>query len=141
MNGSFAEYLMIENKQCDVEIALFNLDEYGIVGKLHIAKDASEAMDYLFQNDGSLRIAPPKAIFLDLNMPKISGLDLLRRFKSNEHTKGIPVVVLRSSLSPLEVNECQQLGVNEFLAKPFLYEEFVNAIKNIKMDHVVERPS
>jgi two-component system, response regulator len=120
---------MIENNPCDVEIALFNLDGYGIVDKLHIARDAPEALEYLFAKDGSLRIVPPKIIFLDLHMPKISGLDLLRRFKANEQAKGIPVVVLRSSISPFEVNECQQLGVNEFLAKPFEYEEFVNIIK------------
>lgn len=129
MNKSVAEYLVIENNHSDAGIALFNLDEYGIVDKLHIARDASEALDYLFAKDNSLKIAPPKVIFLDLNMPKISGVDLLRKIKTNEQLKGVPVVILKSSISPSEVNECQHLGVNEFLAKPLAYEEFVNVIK------------
>lgn len=131
MNDSVAEYLMIGNDFSDLEIALFDLNEHGILNKLHIARDAFEAMAYLFGEDGSLRFPSPKAIFVDLHMRKISGLDFARRIKANEHTKGIPIVVLKSTISPLEVNECQQLGVKEFLAKPLTYDDFVNIIKNI----------
>lgn len=130
MEKNIAEYLIVENNSCDVEIALFDLDEHGLVNKLHVARDAPEVFDYLFAKDGSLRIAPPKAIFLDLHMPKISGLELLRRIKSDEQTKGIPVIVLKSSISPIEVNECQQLGVNDFVDKPLTYDNFVSAIQN-----------
>jgi len=131
MEKNIAEYLIVENNSCDVEIALFDLDEHGMVNKLHVARDAPEAFDYLFAKDGSLRSAPPKAIFLDLHMPKISGLELLRRIKSDEQTKGIPVFVLISSVSPLEVNECQRLGVYGFIEKPLEYENFISAIKKI----------
>jgi two-component system, response regulator len=131
MDGNLAEYLMIEDNGYDVQIALFDLEAHGLVNKFHIARDGADALDYLFGEDGSLRINPPKVIFLDFHMPKISGLELLRRLKSNEQTKSIPVVVLKSSISPRDVAECQRLGVSAFIEKPLEYENFIHTIKNI----------
>jgi len=131
MIGSSAECLMVEDNGCDIEIALFDFKEHGIAEIFHIAKNGAEAVDYLFAEDGSLRVEPPKAIFLDLHTPKISGMEFLHRIKSDEQTKGIPVFVLKSSMSPLEVNECQRLGVYGFIEKPLEYENFISAIKNI----------
>ena len=131
MDGSIAEYLMIEDNGHDVEIALFDFEAHGIANKFRIARDGSDALDYLFAKDGSLRIEPPKVIFLDLHMPKISGLDFLRIIKSNEQTKNIPVVVLKSSVSPSEMAECRRLGVHTFIEKPIEYESFIDAIKSI----------
>ena len=131
MDGSIAEYLMIEDNGHDVEIALFDFEAHGIANKFRIARDGSDALDYLFAKDGSLRIEPPKVIFLDLHMPKISGLDFLRIIKSNEQTKNIPVVVLKSSVSPGDIAECQRLGVHGFIEKPIEYESFIDAIKSI----------
>ena len=131
MIGSGSEYLMVEDNNCDVEIALFDFEEHGIANKFHIAKNVADALDYLFAEDGSLKVNPPKVIFLDLHMPQISGMEFLRRIKSNELTKGIPVVVLKSSISPSELDECQRLGVHDFTQKPLEYENFISAIKNI----------
>jgi two-component system, response regulator len=130
MNGSTSEYLMVEDNGCDVEMALFDFEEHGIANIFHVVRDAAGALDYLFAEDGFLKVEPPKAIFLDLHMPKISGLELLRRIKSDEQTKGIPVIILKSSISPIEVNECQQLGINDFVEKPLTYNNFVSAIQN-----------
>ncbi len=102
-----------------------------MVNNFHIAGNGLEALDYLFGKDGSLRVEPPKAIFLDLHMPKINGLEFLQRIKSDAQTKSIPVVVLRSSISPFEERECHRLGVDEFLAKPLAYEEFSNIISKL----------
>ena len=129
MTESRAEYLMVEDNLWDAEIALFSFEEHGIANNFHIARNGDEALDYLFTEDGSLRVKPPKAIFLDLHMPKISGLEFLHRIKSDEHARRIPVVVLESSTSPSELHECQRLGVNSFVGKPLEYEDFVNAIK------------
>ena len=131
MNGSSAEYLMVEDNGFDVEIALSDFEEHGISNKFHVARDGAEALDYLFAEDGFLKVEPPKAIFLDLHMPKISGLELLRRIKSDEQTKGIPVIVLKSSISPIEEDECQQLGVNDYIDKPIEYHDFIDAIKKL----------
>jgi two-component system response regulator len=131
MNGNAAEYLMIEDNACDVEIALFDFEEHRIANKFHIARNGADALDYIFAEDGSLRVEPPKVIFLDLHMPKIGGLEFLRRIKSDEQTKSIPVVVLKSSISPLEVVECQRLGVSTFIEKPLEYENFISTMKKI----------
>jgi two-component system, response regulator len=115
MNGSGAGYLMIEDNGCDVEIALFDFEERGIGDLFHIASNGAEALDYLFAEDGSLRIEPPKAIFLDLHMPKIGGLEFLK-----------------SSTSPSELSECQQLGVHDFIDKPLEFVKFIDAIRDIE---------
>ena len=87
MNGNVAEYLMIEDNRFDVEIFYFDFEGHGIANKFHIERNGAEALDYLFAEDGSLRVEPPKAIFLDLHMQKISGLEFLRILKSDEQTK------------------------------------------------------
>ena len=139
MIGSGEEYLMVEDNGFDVEIARFDFEEHGIANQFHIARNGVEALNYLFVENGSLRVEPPKVIFLDLHMPKISGLEFLRRIKSDEQTKSIPVVVLKSPASPSELGECQRLGVNSFIEKPFEYDNFINAIKNIEIDHAFKR--
>lgn len=132
MIGKCAEYLMVEDNFYDAEIALFDFEEHGIANNFHVARNGAEALDYLFAEDGSLRVEPPKAIFLDLHMPKIDGLEFLHRIRSDEQTKRIPVVVLESSTSPSELYECQRLGVNNFIGKPLEYENFIHAIENIE---------
>ena len=133
MNGNVAEYLMIEDNRFDVEIFYFDFEGHGIANKFHIERNGAEALDYLFAEDGSLRVEPPKAIFLDLHMQKISGLEFLRILKSDEQTKSIPVVVLESSVSPTDVDKCQRLGINNFIEKPLEYKNFISVIKNF--DH------
>jgi CheY-like chemotaxis protein len=129
MIGSCSEYLMVEDNFDDVQIFLHDFKENGIANKFHIAKNVDDAMKYLFMEDGSLRVEPPKVIFLDLYMPKISGLEFLHRIKVDEKTKKIPVVVLEASISPSDVNECQRLGVNDFIAKPLECESLISIIK------------
>jgi two-component system, response regulator len=126
-----ARYLMLEDNGADVEIALFDFSENDMEIDFHISVDATAALDYLFAEDGSFKIGPPKAIFLDLHMPKISGLEFLRIIQSNEQSKYIPVVVLVSSASPDELDECRRLGVTIFIDKPLQYENFMSAIKDI----------
>lgn len=131
MNGNTAEHLLIDDNPYDVDIAFFDFEEHGIADKFHVLRNGADALDYLFAEDGSVRVELPKVIFLDLHMPKISGLEFLRRIKSDEQTKGIPVVVLKSSISPSELQECQQLGVKNFIKKPLEYENFINTINDI----------
>ncbi|MDQ1278560.1 MAG: hypothetical protein QG555_1603 [Thermodesulfobacteriota bacterium] len=76
MNRDAAEYLLIEDNDYDVEITIFDFEEHGVANIFHIARDGVDALDYLFAENGSLRVAPPTAIFLDLHMPKICGLEL-----------------------------------------------------------------
>jgi CheY-like chemotaxis protein len=122
---------MLEDNAVDVELALFDLAESGMNFDFHISVDAASALDYLFAEDGSLRIEPPEVIFLDLHMPRISGLEFLRIIKSNKQSNYIPVVVLISSDNPKELDECKRLGVSVFVNKPLEYGNFTNAINEI----------
>jgi two-component system response regulator len=131
MDEHRAKYLMLEDNGADVEIALFDFKENNMEIDFHVSVDATSALDYLFAEDGSFRIGPPKAIFLDLHLPKMSGLEFLRIIKSNEKSKYIPVVVLVASASPNELEQCKQLGVEVFVPKPLEYDNFINAIKSI----------
>ena len=126
-----ARYLMIEDNGSDVEIAFFDFKENGMEIDFHISVDPTLALDYLFAEDGFLRIGPPKAIFLDLHMPKMSGLEFLRIIKANQQSNNIPIVVLLSSNSPAELDECKRLGVKWFIHKPLGYENFIGAIRDI----------
>lgn len=131
MIANVPEFLLVEDNRFDVEISLFDLEEHGIANKFVIARDGAEAIDYLFGEDGSLRVEPPKIIFLDLHMPKICGLDFLKRIKAHEQTRRIPVIVLKSSISPVEFIECQRLGVHDYIDKPLEYDNFANIVRNI----------
>ncbi|MCX5818386.1 MAG: response regulator [Deltaproteobacteria bacterium] len=131
MIGNRAKYLMLEDTGSDVEIAFFDFKENGMEIDFHISVNGAEALDYLFTEDGSFRIEPPEVIFLDLHMPKTSGLEFLRIIKSNAQSNNIPVVVLLSSASPSEIDECKRLGVKRFIQKPLEYENFISAIKDI----------
>ena len=115
-----AKYLMLEDSGADVEIALFDFEEHGMKIDFHVSVNATEALDYLFAKDGSFKIGPPEVIFLDLHMPKISGLEFLRIIKSNEESAFIPIVVLVSSASPDELDQCKRLGVKRFVDKPLV---------------------
>jgi len=126
-----AQYLMVDDSSYDVEIAFFDFSEHGMEFDFQVASNGAAALDYLLAEDGNLRVDPPRAIFLDLHMPKVDGLEFLRRIKANDRTKGIPVVVLKSSLSPIELDECQRLGVHDFIGKPLEYENFISAIRGI----------
>jgi CheY-like chemotaxis protein len=129
MKATVAEYLMIEDNSYDIDIFYFDFEEYGIANQFHIERNGADALDYLFAQDGSIRAEFPKAIFLDLHMQKINGLEFLRILKSREETKSIPVVVLESSISPTDLNECRRLGVNNFIEKPLEYKSFISATK------------
>ncbi len=131
MIGRRAKYLMLEDSGYDVEIAFFDFKENGMEIDFHVSKSATDALDYLFTEDGSFKGDPPEAIFVDLYMPKISGLEFLRILKSNQQSNQIPIVVLLSSENQRELDECKRLGVKRFVQKPLEYEKFVSAIKDI----------
>lgn len=124
-----AKYLLVEDNQYDVELAFFDFEQNGMKLDFHIAGDGGEALKYLLDEDGNLKVNVPLAIFLDLHLPKVSGLQFLRAIKSNAQTKNIPVVVMKSSISPGEEAECRRLGVLDFIGKPLEYENFICTVE------------
>jgi two-component system, response regulator len=125
------KYLLVEDNNYDLELALFDFEEHGVKLEFHVARDGGEALEYLLDEGGNLKVNAPEAVFLDLHMPKVDGLHFLREIRKNEQTKNIRVVVLNSSISPGELEECQRLGVRDFIGKPLEYENFLSAIENI----------
>ncbi len=125
--------LLVDDDPNDVELALTALAEYSLANPVIVLRDGAAALDYLYQRGPSVspEYQPPIVILLDLKMPKLNGLDVLRRLKSDAALRAIPVVMLTSSREERDVVESYQLGVNAYVVKPVSFQEFVNAIKGL----------
>jgi CheY-like chemotaxis protein len=128
-----ARILMVEDDPKDVELTLTALEEYNLVNEVVIARDGQEALDFLYCQ-GQFSTRPhdnPAVILLDLKLPKVDGLEVLNRIKSDEHLKMIPVVVLTSSREERDMMKSYRLGVNAYVVKPVDFHEFVNAVREL----------
>jgi len=125
--------LLVEDDLRDMELTLTALEEKKLANEVLVVHDGEEALNYLFCR-GSFRMrAPgnPVVILLDLKLPKVDGLEVLRQIKSDENLKMIPVVMLTSSREERDVVESYQLGVNAYVVKPIDFHDFVHAVKEI----------
>jgi DNA-binding response OmpR family regulator len=122
--------LIVEDNENDLEMTLDALRSHHILNKIEIARDGSEALNYLFRS-GKWSSRPdenPALVILDLRMPKVSGLEVLKEIKHNEKTCTIPVVILTSSCEERDIVEGYQLGTNAYVVKPIIFNEFVAAV-------------
>jgi CheY-like chemotaxis protein len=135
MNESkLVEILLVEDNPHDLELALHALQEAKVSNRIEVARDGAEALDFVFGEGafaGRKLEDGPKVILLDLKLPKIDGLEVLKRLKADARTKIIPVVVLTSSKEQQDVVESYKLGVNSYIVKPVNFERFAEAIKNL----------
>src|ERR1700683_5055023 len=125
--------LMVEDDAKDVELSLTALEEYNLVNEVVVAHDGEEALDYLYcRGEFQGRSGEnPAVILLDLKLPKVDGLEVLKQIKSDEKLKLIPVVVLTSSKEEKDMVASYKLGVNAYVVKPVDFHEFVNAIREL----------
>ena len=125
--------LLAEDNPNDVELTLSALDEHNLANEVVVARDGEEALDYLYRRGPfQMREAGnPAVILLDLKMPKVDGLVVLRQVKSDPLLRVIPVVVLTSSREECDVVQSYELGVNAYVVKPVDFHEFVDAIKEL----------
>ena len=127
-----SEILLIEDSPLDAELALAGLKRGGIGDRVTWIKDGQEALDYLFRegNYSEREDILPRLIMLDLKMPKVDGIEVLRRIKSDARTRHIPVVVMTSSDEQSDVMQTYDLGVNSYLVKPLDFAQFANMSRN-----------
>lgn len=129
------QILLVEDSATDAELTLRALKKSHLANHLVWVKDGAEALDFIY-GTGTYADTPPhnpKVILLDLKLPKISGLEVLRRLKNDDRTKGIPIVVLTSSKESPDVEESYRLGVNSFVSKPVEFEAFFKTIAELGM--------
>ena len=130
------EILLVEDNPTDAELAMRALQKSNLANKLVWVKDGAEALDFIFaQGAYSSRsvINGPKVILLDLRLPKVDGMEVLRRVKDDERTRTIPVVVLTSSKEDRDVAESYKLGVNSYISKPVEFDEFAKTVSELGM--------
>jgi CheY-like chemotaxis protein len=134
MDYEQVEILLAEDNPRDAEMTMRALRKINFLNKVHWVKDGEEALNYLMRTgEYSDRDAgnSPKLILLDIKMPKVDGIEVLRRVKSNDKLKGIPVVVMTSSNEERDIFESYQLGVNSYIVKPVEFGAFVETVAQI----------
>ncbi|MEX0685925.1 MAG: response regulator [Balneolales bacterium] len=128
------EILLVEDNMSDAELAIRALNKKNLYNPIVHLKDGSEAVNYLFgkekYSDRDLSIKP-KVILLDLKMPKIDGIEVLRRIKLDENTKTIPVVILTSSNEDPDIKRCYELGANSYIVKPVEFDSFLESVSEV----------
>ena len=128
------EILLVEDNPNDVELALRALKKHNLTNNVHVVKNGAEALEYIFGTGayaGRDVNNKPKVVLLDLKLPKVDGLEVLRRIKADERTKVIPVVVLTSSTEERDIIESYQLGVNSYIVKPIDFDKFIDAVSEL----------
>jgi two-component system response regulator len=140
MKNNEVDILLVEDNPADAELAIRALKKNNSLNNIVHVKDGAEALEYIFcigrHTDRGFE-TQPKVILLDLNMPKISGMDVLRRIKADEQTKNIPVIVLTSSKENPDVKTCYELGVNSFIVKPVQFENFIQAVAELGLYRIL----
>lgn len=128
------EILLVEDNPNDAEMTIRALRKSSMANRIIHLKDGAEALDFIYGKgmfEGRDTRAIPKVILLDLKMPKVDGIEVLRNLKSNESTKSIPVVVLTSSKEDPDIRACYDLGVNSYIVKPVGFDNFLKAISEL----------
>jgi two-component system, response regulator len=127
VNNLAVEVLLIEDNPDDAELTIRVLNKHHLANNLVHLHDGEEALNFLFSTNNNT----PKLILLDLKMPKVDGIEVLRKIKGDQHKKMIPVVILTSSKEERDIIESYQLGVNAYVVKPVEFEKFVEAVAQL----------
>jgi two-component system response regulator len=135
MNTNAVDVLLVEDNLNDAELALRQLKKHHLANHLFHVEDGEAALDFLF-GEGEFaerrdRLVSPKVVLMDIQMPKLNGIEVLRKMKADDRTKKIPVVILTSSNQDPDINTCYELGANSYIVKPVDFERFSVAIRDL----------
>ena len=128
------EILIVEDNASDAEMAMRAFKKNNLANKIHIVHDGEEALNFIFAKGEYAerdKEQKPKIILLDLKLPKIDGLEVLKELKNNETTKIIPVIILTSSKEESDIIKSYNLGVNSYIVKPVDFDKFVEAVRDL----------
>jgi two-component system response regulator len=130
-NYNPVEILIVEDNPQDAELTMRALKKMNLVNQIMVAEDGEEALDIVFSRgkfEERKALKPPRVIFLDLKLPKVSGLEVLKEIKTNPDTKRIPVVIVTSSSEDPDIKAAYELGANGYVVKPVEFEAFSNSM-------------
>ncbi len=128
------EILLVEDDPSDAELIIHALRQDNLANRIQLARDGEEALNYMFCRENFAKRSfenPPRMVLLDLKLPKVDGMEVLKRVKSDARTKGIPVVILTSSKEEQDRLNGYQLGVNSYIQKPVNFNEFRETVKKL----------
>lgn len=128
------EILLVEDNSDDVELTLHALRRENLANHIHVARDGEEALDFLFCNGSYASRSferPPRLVLLDLKLPKVDGMEVLRQLKADPRTRSIPVVILTSSKEERDLVQGYGLGANSYIQKPVDFDQFRNTVKTV----------
>jgi len=134
--GGTVNILLVDDSATDAELCMDTLRQYKLANQLTWVKDGEEALEFLFAEGRYLHRKaelPPQLILLDLAMPKVNGFEVLRRIRSEASTRAIPVVVMTSSQEERDITESYNLGVNSYVSKPVVFDEFASTVAQLGM--------
>ena len=134
MTQDAVEILLVEDNSSDVELTLHALKKHNIANHIEIVRDGAAALDFIYGSGAYTGRNPantPKVILLDLKLPKIDGLGVLQKLKSDQQTRSIPIVVVTSSREERDLTASYQLGVNSYVVKPVDFNQFSEAVRQL----------
>ena len=134
MSGYAIDIVIVEDNPADAELLMRVFKKHNVANKITVLKDGAEAIDFFFSPESAkARTVRPMVVILDLKLPKVNGIEVLRRLKSDEQTRRLPVVVLTSSREERDLEDSYSSGVNSYVTKPIKFEEFAKVVSELEM--------
>jgi CheY-like chemotaxis protein len=138
------EILLVEDNPVDVELTKQSFNKARITNPMHVVGDGAEALDFLFGTGtyATRRGDPnPRVVLLDLNLPKVGGLEVLRRLKADKRTRDIPVIIVTASTRERDIGECRRLGAGNYIVKPVGFHNFSNVTARLSLGWMLIKPN
>lgn len=138
------DLLIVEDSEGDVELILRNLKKNKLANNVYVARDGAEALEFIHATgpfEGRFGSENPKVIFLDLKLPKVNGIEVLRQIKTDDKTRPIPVVIMTSSSEDRDLKDAYAIGANSYIVKPVVFDDFARLVQELGLYWIVTNKS